>query len=161
MSELDWIFLIVLLVSLALGAWRGFVYEVMSVLSWLLAFFLAQWLGTDVGQYLPMGGVSDVLRFAAGFVLVFVVVALAGGWLVWLLTKLVKKSGLQRVDRVLGAGFGVLRGLILLLAAAVVMEMTPMKTSVWWRASKAAGISASALEWLKPVLPKVVAKYLP
>ena len=69
MSELDWIFLIVLLGSLALGAWRGFVYEVMSVLSWLLAFFLAQWFGMDVGQWLPMGGMSDVLRFAAGFVL--------------------------------------------------------------------------------------------
>ena len=141
MSELDWIFLIVLLGSLALGAWRGFVYEVMSVLSWLLAFFLAQWFGMDVGQWLPMGGMSDVLRFAAGFLLVFVVVALAGGWLVWLLTKLVKKSGLQRVDRVLGAGFGVLRGMILLLAVAVVMEMTPMKTSVWWRASKAGSMA--------------------
>jgi hypothetical protein len=43
----------------------------------------------------------------------------------------------------------------------VVMEMTPMKTSVWWRASKAAGITNSALEWLKPVLPKMLARYLP
>jgi membrane protein required for colicin V production len=161
MSELDWIFLAVVLGSLALGAWRGFVHEVMSVLNWLLAFVLAQWLGAEVGQRLPMGGVSEVLRFAVGFVLVFVVVALVGGWLVWLLTKAVKKSGLQRVDRVLGAGFGVLRGVILLLAVAVVVAMTPMKENMWWRESKSAGLSMSALKWLKPALPQVLGRYLP
>jgi membrane protein required for colicin V production len=161
MTGLDWIFVAVLLGSLALGAWRGFVSEVMSVLNWLLAFVVAQWLGQDVGQRLPMGEMSDVLRFAAGFVLVFVLVALSGGLLVWMLTKLVASSGLKRVDRALGAGFGVVRGVILLLAVTVVMEMTPMKTGAWWRNSTAAGISVAALKWLKPVLPDTVGKYLP
>ena len=42
MPMLDWIFVGVLLVSLALGAWRGLVYEVLSLLSWIAAFVLAQ-----------------------------------------------------------------------------------------------------------------------
>jgi membrane protein required for colicin V production len=161
MLALDWIFLTVVLGSLALGAWRGFVYEVMSVANWLLAFVLAQWLGADAGQYLPLGAASEVARFAVGFVLVFVVVAMAGGLLVWGLTKLVESSGLRRVDRALGAGFGVLRGLILLLAATVVLEMTPVKTSGWWRDSMAARLSAPTLNWLKPVMPEAVGKYFP
>lgn len=161
MAVLDWIFVAVLLGSLGLGAWRGFVSEVMSVLNWLLAFVMAQWLGEDVGQRLPMAGMSDVLRFAAGFVLVFVVIALSGGLLVWMLTRLVASSGLKQVDRVLGAGFGVLRGVILLLAVTVVMEMTPMKSSGWWRDSTAAAMSIAALKGLKPVLPDTVGKYLP
>lgn len=161
MTGLDWTFLAVLLGSLALGAWRGFVSEVMSVLNWVLAFVLAQWLGQDVGAHLPMSGMSEVLRFAAGFVLVFVLVALAGGMLVWLLTRLVATSGLQRVDRALGAGFGVVRGAILLLAFTVVVEMTPLKTDRWWRDSTAAGVSIAALNGLKPVLPDAVGKYLP
>lgn len=161
MSVLDWLFLAVLLGSMALGAWRGFVYEVMSVANWLLAFSLAHWLGADVGQHLPLGAASEVVRFAVGFVLVFVLVAMAGGLLVWGLGKLVESSGLVRVDRSLGAFFGVLRGLILLLALAVVVQMTPVKTSVWWRESAAAGISIAALKWLKPALPEVAWKYLP
>ena len=161
MSALDWIFLAVLLVSLVLGAWRGFVYEVMSVLNWLQAFFLAQWLAPDVGPHLPMGSASEVFRFAAGFVIVFVVAALAGGAVVWLVTKLVVSSGLQRVDRALGAGFGLVRGMILLLAVAVVMEMTPWRASPWWRESNGVAISKATLAWLKPVLPKAVGKYLP
>jgi membrane protein required for colicin V production len=161
MSFLDWIFLTVLLGSLVLGAWRGLVYEVMSVLNWLLAFVLAQWLGQDVGRHLPMSGVSDVLRFAAGFVLVFIAAALVGALLVWLLTKLVETSGLRPTDRALGAGFGVVRGVILLLAVSVVVEMTPMKASAWWRDSTASGISKYALKGLKPVLPDSLGKYLP
>jgi membrane protein required for colicin V production len=161
MSFLDWFCVAVLLGSLVLGAWRGFVYEVLSVLNWLLAFVLAQWLGQDVGRYLPMGGMSDLLRFAAGFVLVFVAVALVGAMLVWLMTKLVESSGLRPMDRALGGGFGVLRGVILLLAATVVMEMTPLKASGWWRDSKTADISKSVLKVLKPVLPDILGKYLP
>jgi membrane protein required for colicin V production len=161
MALLDWFCVALLLGSLVLGAWRGFVYEVLSVLNWLLAFVLAQWFGQDVGQQLPMGGMSDVLRFAAGFLLVFVAVALVGSMLVWLMTKLVDSSGLRPMNRALGAGFGVVRGVILLLAATVVMEMTPMKTSGWWRDSKAAGVSKSALKGLKPVLPDMMGKYFP
>lgn len=161
MTELDWIFVVVLLVSLVLGVWRGFVYELLSVLNWLLAFTLAHWLGTSVGEHLPMAGVSDVLRFVAGFVVVFVLSALGGAVLVWLVSKLVKSAGMQPVDRVLGACFGLLRGVILLLAATVVVEMTPVKMSLAWQDSKAAGVSVAALKVLKPVLPEVVGRYLP
>lgn len=161
MTGLDWIFVAVLLGSLLLGAWRGFVSEVMSVLNWLLAFVVAQWLGQDVGQRLPMGEMSDVLRFAAGFVLVFVLVALSGGLLVWMLTRLVASSGLKRVDRALGAGFGVVRGVIVLMAVTVVVEMTPMRSSGWWWDSTAVGISNAALKGLKPVLPDAVGKFFP
>ena len=43
MTPVDWILLAVLLASLLLGAWRGLVYELMSMLGWIAAFVLAQW----------------------------------------------------------------------------------------------------------------------
>ena len=43
MADLDWICLAVLALSLSIGAWRGLVYEVLSVVNWVLAFVLAQW----------------------------------------------------------------------------------------------------------------------
>jgi membrane protein required for colicin V production len=160
MLVLDWIFLGVLLLSMMLGAWRGLIYEVMSVLNWLVAFVLAQWLGSDVGRYLS-AGMSEVLRFAIGFVIVFVIAALIGGLLVWVLTKWVESSGMRRVDRAMGAGFGLLRGVILLLAVSVVIEMSPMKVSDWWRHAYSGGLSVSVLKGIKPMLPDVMAKYLP
>ena len=66
MATLDWVFLAVLLVSLALGAWRGLVYEVLSVLGWIAAFVVAQWLAPDAAAWLPMGSAGNGLRYAAG-----------------------------------------------------------------------------------------------
>jgi membrane protein required for colicin V production len=161
MAALDWVFLAVLLVSLALGAWRGLVYEVLSVLGWIAAFVLAQWLAPDVAARLPMGETGEALRYAAGFVLVFIAAAFVAGLLAWLLKKLVEAVGLRPVDRTLGAAFGLVRGAVLLLALAVVVNMTSLQNGGWWTESKGAGVSTTVLRGLKPVLPERFGQYLP
>lgn len=161
MPVVDWIFGGVLLASLVLGAWRGLVYEVLSALSWIVAFVLAQWLAPDMAQMLPMTGATEMIRYAAGFVLVFIVTVFAVALVAWLVKKLVESVGLRPVDRVMGAVFGLVRGVILLLAATVVMEMTPLKTSVWWQASTGVSVSTAVLKGLKPVLPGEFGRYLP
>ena len=161
MAALDWVLLAVLLGSLALGAWRGLVYEVLSVLGWIAAFVLAQWLAPDAAAWLPMGRSADALRYAAGFVLVFIVAAFVAGLAAWSLKKLVEAVGLRPVDRTLGAAFGLVRGAVLLLAAAVVVNMTPLQGSDWWTESKGAGVLTTALKGLKPVVPEGFGRYLP
>ena len=161
MTALDWIFVLALLASIALGVWRGFVYEVLSVLNWLLALVLAQWLGDDVGRLLPLEGQAEALSHIAGFVLVFVLSVFLGGLLVWGLPKLLERAGLRPVDRVLGGVFGVLRACILVLALTVLVLMTPLKSQAWWAESLVADTSVWTLKKLKPVLPVSVGKYLP
>jgi membrane protein required for colicin V production len=150
----------VLAVSLILGAWRGFVYEVLSVIGWAASFYLAQWLAPDVAVRLPLQSASDPVRYAAAFALVFIVAVFVAGLLAVLVKKLIEAVGLRPVDRTLGAAFGVVRGVILLLAAAVVINMTAFRSSAWWQESKGAEVLTAALKGLKPVLPEQFAKYL-
>jgi len=161
MAALDWVFVAVLAASLLLGAWRGLVYEVLSVFSWIAAFILAQWLAPEAATMLPMGGAAEPIRYAAGFVVVFIAVVFAGALLAWVTKKLVEAVGLRPVDRMLGAAFGLLRGAVLLLALAVVVSMTPLKNGQWWTESMGAGIALAALKGLKPVLPERFGQYLP
>lgn len=161
MSTLDWIFLAVLSGSLLLGAWRGFIYEVMAVVSWIAAFVLAQWFAPEVAQKLPMDGAGEAVRYAAAFVLIFVLAVLAGGLFAKLIQKIFSAVGLRPADRALGAVFGLMRGAVLLLAATMVVEMTPAKSSVSWQESVGAGISMAALKGLKPAMPQEFGKYLP
>lgn len=161
MAALDWVFLGVLAVSLLLGALRGLVHEVLSVLSWFAAFVLAQWLAPQVAPSLPMGGAAEPLQYAAAFAIVFVLAVFAGGLLAWLGRKLVEAVGLRPVDRTLGAAFGLVRGGLLLLALAVVVNMTPLRSAAWWTESMGAGASTAALRGLKPVLPGEFGQYLP
>ncbi|MFN4004488.1 MAG: CvpA family protein [Hylemonella sp.] len=161
MTVVDWVFLVGLLASVVLGVWRGLVYEVLSVLNWLLALVLAQWLGDDVGRWLPIGADTPTLHHVAGFVLVFVLSVFAGGLVVWAAPKLLERVGLRPVDRTLGGLFGLLRAAILMLAFTVLVMMTPFKTQPWWRESLAADASLWTLQRLKPLLPQAVAKYVP
>jgi membrane protein required for colicin V production len=161
MAPFDWIVIAVVVASLLLGAWRGLVYEVLSVLSWFAAFVLAQWLAARVGDMLPMGSAGESVRYAAGFALVFIGGLFAGGLLAWLVKKAVEAIGLRPVDRTLGAAFGIVRAIVLVLALAVVVNLTPLKSAVWWTESKAADVSTAALRGLRPVLPEPFGQYLP
>lgn len=161
MPVLDWIFLGILLISMLVGAWRGLVFEVLSVLSWIAAFVLAQWFAPTVAQWLPIAGASEAIRYAAGFVVVFVAAIFLGGLIAFLTKKLIAAVGLRPADRMLGAIFGLARGIIVLLALAVVAGMTPLKSAAMWKESTGARIASVALAGLKPVLPQEFGKYLP
>ena len=161
MTFVDWTLLGILGLSLSIGAWRGLVFEVLSVFVWIAAFVLAQWYAPDVAAKLPMAGTAQSLRYAAGFVLVFIGTAFVAGLIVQLIKKMVAAVGLRPVDRTLGAIFGLLRGAILLLAIAVVMNMTALRSQADWQASQGATMLTELLTKLKPLLPQEFGKYLP
>jgi membrane protein required for colicin V production len=156
----DWVLLAVLLLSVLLGAWRGLVYEVLSVVGWVAAFVLAQAYADEVAAMLPIGELSPPLRLAVGFVLVFIAVAFAGGLLAWMVKKLVATVGLRPVDRILGSAFGLVRGVVMLLALSVVVSMSPMRDAPWWQVSVVADMLVATLHAIKPLLPEPVARYI-
>jgi membrane protein required for colicin V production len=161
MAALDWVFVVVLLASMLIGAWRGLVFEVLSLLGWVVSFFLAQWFAVDMAALLPLGDSADAVRYAAGFVMVFVLAVFACGFVTWLVKQLVDSIGLRPADRSLGALFGVLRGLVLLLTVAVVAGMTSLHETAWWNESQGAPVLTEVLRGLKPALPEEFGRYLP
>lgn len=161
MATLDWIVAAVLAASVLLGLWRGLVFEVLSVLNWLAAFVLAQWLAPRAAQWMPLGRAGEAFQYAAGFVVVFILALFAGGLLAWLTKKLVEAVGLRPVDRALGGLFGLVRGMVAVLALAMVVHLTGLKEGGWWTESVTAGVATAALRGLKPVVPESFGAYLP
>ncbi|MBF5006338.1 CvpA family protein [Diaphorobacter caeni] len=161
MAALDWLCIVVLLGSLVIGAWRGLVFELLSLASWIVAFFLAQWFAADAAALLPMKDYDPMIQQVTGFVLVFVVAIFACSFLAWLLKKLIDAMGLRPADRALGGIFGLLRGVLVLLVVTVVAQFTPMHEAEWWKISHSAPILEQALAAIKPVLPADMAMRLP
>ena len=161
MALLDWVFAGLLVLSLLIGAWRGLVYEVLSLVSWVAAFVLARWFAPAVAAWLPMAGADDVIRYGAGFVLVFVGVVFAGSLLTWMVSKLFQVVGLRPADRALGAVFGLMRGLAVLLALGVMVSMSPLKSHALWQEAASAPLIMAAVKGLKPVLPLELGRHLP
>jgi len=161
MADLDWICVGLLALSLSIGAWRGLVYEILSLVNWVLAFVLAQWAAPLLAQWLPATGASDMVRYGFGFFIAFMLCLLAGSFLVFLTKKVVQVSGMGLADRFLGLAFGSLRAIAVLLSAALVLRLTPLAQSDWWLQAYSPRIAQSVLLGLKPWLPKALAPYLP
>ena len=161
MATLDWVVVVLLAASVLLGFWRGLVYEVLSVLNWVAAFVLAQWLAPRAAELMPFSHAGESIRYAAGFVVVFIGALFAGGLLAWLVKKLVAAIGLAPVDRALGGIFGLVRGTVAVLALAVVVHLAGFRDSGWWTESMTAGVATAALRGLKPVVPERFGTYFP
>lgn len=156
----DLAMLVVLLLSMALGAWRGLIFEVMSLLGWLAAYLAAHWFSASLAPHVPVGSPGSPLNHAAAFALAFIAALIVWGLLARLLKMLVHATPLSGVDRLLGALFGVLRGGVLLLAAAAVVMRTPWAETPTWQQSAGAAVLRVVLTGLKPALPKRIADQL-
>jgi membrane protein required for colicin V production len=160
-SLTDWVLLAALLASMLVGLWRGLVYEVLSLAGWVVAFVVAQWLAVDVVVWLPMvQAAPESVQYAVAFVLVFVATIFAAGFLSWLIKRLVETAGLRPVDRTLGALFGLARGVVLLLALTVVLQLTGVSRDAWWANAQGPVWLQVLLTGLKPLLPQSFVDYL-
>ncbi len=161
MALLDWIAVALIVVSILFGLVRGLVFEVISLIGWVVAFVVAQWFASDVAAWLPAGDPQASWRYPLAFVLLFVAVAFGVGLMASLTRKLIAAVGLRPVDRILGGAFGAARGAVALLVLAVVVHLLALSESAWWHESRSAVVLDAALQSLKPALPEKLASYLP
>jgi membrane protein required for colicin V production len=158
---LDAVLLAVLVLSVVIGLVRGLVFEALSLAGWVAAWLAAQWAAPQAAPHVPVGTPGGALNLAAAFAVCFV-----GALVAWLLVsrvvrQLVRASPLSAADRALGAGFGLLRGAVLLLATATVVGLTPARESATWRESTGAAWLSAATRGMSPWLPAPLRDVLP
>ena len=150
----------VIAISSAVGIWRGFVVEVLSLAVWVAAFWLAFAFGADLAALFGDGIATPAARLLLGYALLFVAALLTGAFATWLIGRLVRGSGLSPTDRVLGMGFGLLRGVALCCIAVLLLGFTPFPQDPWWQQSRLLPGLQPGAEWLRSWLPAPVAEQI-
>ncbi|THF62489.1 CvpA family protein [Pseudothauera rhizosphaerae] len=157
MTVFDYVFLAILALSTVIGLWRGLVSEVMALVAWVLALFLA-WRYAHVVAPWFSGWINEpAWRHVAGFAAVFVAVLLVAALLRFLLRELLRAIGLGTADRLFGAVFGLLRGLAIALLIVLLGGMVGISRESWWSNALFAPPLETAVIAAKPWLPDVVA----
>ena len=160
MTWLDYAVLGVLAISVAWGVWRGLVREVMSLAGWVIAFLAANLFAGPLAEALPQSISQPELRVLVAFVAIFVVTLTVTTIAALLLSRILKAVGLGSLDRTLGGLFGVARGLIILLAFALLAGLTRLPFDpIWTRSASGAWFARTAVA-LKPWLPPAFAERL-
>jgi membrane protein required for colicin V production len=136
MTAVDYVLLLLVLVSAAVGVWRGFTTEALSLFTLLAAVGLA-W--TFAGGFAPSFDAwaeSAELRLWLARVFIFVGVLVVGSLVSWLARKLIRHTGLSGLDRTLGAAFGVLRAAVLVGLTVIVLQFAELDQEPWWQEAR-------------------------
>ena len=121
---LDWLLLVLVLMSTLVALMRGFVKEALSLVTWVFAFFIATLFAPGMEVLLEDTIESDEIRQISAFVLLFVATLVVGSLASYLAGQLIKMTGLSLFDRLLGMGFGVVRGVVVTVVLAMVMQLS-------------------------------------
>jgi membrane protein required for colicin V production len=136
MNIADWMIVAVVGVSALISLMRGFVREALSLLAWGLALAAAMMFHGSVAHWLEGVMATPSLRFISAWLGVFLAVLLGLGLINFAISRLIRASGLSGTDRFLGSLFGVVRGLVVVMAALILVpHVLPVKQDAWWRES--------------------------
>lgn len=157
---LDLAVVVLIGLSVLFALWRGAVREVLSLAAWVIAFFAAKLLAPGIaGWFAPLSSYENA-RLGAAWVTVFVVVLIVVSIVAILLSGAVKSIGLGFVDRVLGALFGLARGLVIVTLLVLVSGLTSVpKTEAWQKAVLRPTVESLGV-FARSFLPEGLAKYV-
>ena len=150
----------VLMLSALFGLWRGLAVEVLSLLIWLAAFWLAFRFGQPVSTLFEDRIEPPSARYFIAFGVLFIGALLVGAVLTWLVAKLVQATGLTGTDRMLGLLFGLARGVVLVSVVVLLLGFTPIPQDDWWQRSRLLPTFERYALWLGSRLPDSVREHL-
>lgn len=156
----DYLVLVVLVCSIVISMLRGLVREILSLLSWIVSFVVANAYGEQLAALLPAMFVGTMTRLIVAFLALFVGVRLLMGLVSMALDAMIKSAGLSLADRGLGGLFGLARGLVLVLAGVLVCGMTAIPQQAFWREALFSPLAETAARTVKPFLPGDVARHV-
>lgn len=149
--DLSWIdigIVVILLISIAVAIFRGFVKEAVSLASWIIAIWLAISFFDEVALFLPQS-IDEAtlniapqeleagkLRKAIAFVIIIIGTLIAGALLNYILSQVTQTRTLKGIDRSLGAFFGFIRGTVIIVLIILAASYTNIPLTDTWKSSQ-------------------------
>jgi membrane protein required for colicin V production len=156
----DYLVLLILACSVIIGTLRGLVREVLSLAGWIVALVVANTYGEALSTMLPDVVPGELTRLIVAFIALFIGTRLLMALVAKTLGELVKATGLGFLDRTLGSIFGVARGVLLVVAVALLCGTTAIPQQDFWKQARFSLWVEQAAEAVLPYLPGKLAEHV-
>jgi len=160
MTWVDYAILGVIGLSVLIGLVRGLVREILSLVAWVIAIWVALRFAQHLADALVESINSPPLRLAAAFTVLFLITLILAGVANFFIAKLVSKAGIGGADHLLGGVFGLARGALIVALLVLLGGATPFTKDDWWQDSMLIGHFQNLAVWLRELLPQDVAQKL-
>ena len=135
LSNYDFIFGAIILVSIVFGIFRGGVAELLSMSTWFIALFVMRKYSNAIEKIIPQLISNGMLRSLLSYVIAFVAVAIVIMLVKLMFHRFIHSCGLGGLNYFIGALFGIARGLVISALIIVVVEMFAMDEKHSWQNS--------------------------
>ncbi len=135
LNVFDWILVAIIAVSSIFGLLRGFVKELLSLASWVAAFFVARLFSFKLSSFMMDWIDQPQFRVIAAFAILFAATLVVGALINNVFSRLVSATGLTGTDRLFGMVFGIVRGGLLVVVMVSLLSLTPISNDQWWQSS--------------------------
>lgn len=132
MTLVDYGFFIIIIISTLLGCYRGFARELLSIIAWFLAFYLAQSFSLVVASKLQWID-TESIRNLASYILILITVLIVSMGVIAVLNKFIKYTGLSFPNILLGGLFGLVRAIFIGLICHFVIQSTSFVNHAAWQ----------------------------
>jgi membrane protein required for colicin V production len=155
--------------SVFAGLMRGFIKEILSLISWIVACFIASNFAVPLAQHFggssqaalqsALGGSGvdigqgtiqtlSMLTIGASFACLFVGTLVAGSIISFIITSAMQATGVSITNRLLGAAFGFGRGCVLVVVFIFLAELSPLANQPMWKSSQMVVAFDPAVQWV-------------
>ncbi|VAX11170.1 Colicin V production protein [hydrothermal vent metagenome] len=135
MIGVDYVILGVLLISSFISLIRGFVKEALSLVGWVLSFWVSLTFSGGLSELLGSSIENSSFRLIIAFVALFVISLIISTAINFFAVRLVQRTGLSGTDRFLGVVFGFLRGVLLVSVLVLLSGLTALPKEPMWQES--------------------------
>lgn len=97
------------------GTIKGFIIEISEIGGLIISFILA--------MYIPLGIDFGIMKYVISFLVYFFAISI----FFTILSKIIHKTPLAFLDRILGAAIGAIKGLIVIIVIFLIVSLTPAK----------------------------------
>jgi len=156
----DYVVFAILGLSVIVGFFRGFLREVLGLVIWAAAFWVAFTFTSSLTPFLENGIELPSARTAIAFAMLFLAALIVGGLISWLIGQMVEKTGLSGTDRMLGGVFGIMRGLALVILLLLLAGFTPLPKDPWFQQSPVIQKLVPLAEWSAGFIPEAVREHI-
>ncbi len=160
MTLFDYLVLFVLAASVVISTMRGLVREILSLVSWVVAFVVANMYGAQLAPMLPAMIPGESLRLMVAFAALFLGVRILMGLLSMAVGAVIAASGLSLADRGLGGLFGLARGIVIVLFGVILCGMTSIPQQDFWKHALFSPMAETGVRTVKPFLPADFAQHV-
>jgi len=160
-SGIDLCILLLIVISMAISAVRGFFKEAVNLATWLAAILITLMFTSRFASLLPKDTIeSPQARYAISAVALFFGSMLLGGLINYLFQKILSSSNTGKLDMWLGVAFGALRGVVIVTLLVLLANLIPtFKQENWWRHSAFIPPVQRAAKFIHAQLPTELAQH--